>query len=505
MRVLPILAALATLAPTLVAAAEMDELVLLRGDVSYEVLDSREDDQRGDGNLGWFKVYTSGLGAYELAAEGPKAFSLSATLGAVVTAAANELGLFVTAAHSADPPLFELYVDDFWCEDSRDWKACHARLRGLMTKADGMSEGFEVEESVEGGLDELNPVLQEALLLELSGLPSAGELIFSAPPGDSEVLRYGWLTRVDGTTVHGLVAEDSNGGLCVVRSGATTPVALEDLVNVDVRDIRLLGVEEHSRWVVARFDDGRHIGGAVINRPEDRDGTWVHTPAGVYRLPKDSSAEVTEGRWSATPPTCDEPRPEPPRQETRRPGRTAPSGATGKLALVDRSGDALGSPEFWEDRLYAVDSGFVGERRWKRYRLSWQAFADRTRDPTVQFALDDYVSEQKRRANMGRALFGVGVGSAIASGVLMGVLGTMALNDTNLLLDPGHSAATALAGGGLGAGIGFAFGGITGSMIAEKRTRKLSRYQDLLTVLTLEEAQRAVERFNDGEKGSEPE
>ncbi len=519
MRVLPILAALATLAPTLVAAAEVDELVLLRGDVSYEVLDAREDDQRGDGNLGWFKVYTAAPGAYELAAEGPKAFSMSGTLGGVLTAAADELGLFVRPSRAAAPPHLQLHVDDYWCEDSRDWVACHARLRGLVTKADGTAEGFEVEESVDGGLDELHPLLQEALLLELSGLPSAGELMFATPPGDSEVLRYGWLTRADGTMVHGVVAEDSNGGLCVVRSGISTPVALEDLVDVDVRDVRMLGVQERSRWVVAMFEDGRHIGGAVIVRPEDQDGTWVRTPAGVYRLPRENGAEVTEGRWTATPPTCAEQRAatgttetrttelgswDTPRKERERHSRTAPRGATGKLALVDRSGDPLGSQDFWDDRLYAVDAGFVGERRWKRYRLSWQSFADKTRDPTVQLALDDYVADQTRRAHIGKAIFGIGVGSAIASGVLMGVLGTLALEDTNLLLDPGHTTATALAGGGLGAGIGFAIGGVTGSKIAEKRTRKLTRYQDLLIVLTLEEAERAVERFNDGQKGSEP-
>jgi hypothetical protein len=211
---------------------------------------------------------------------------------------------------------------------------------------------------------------------------------------------------------------------------------------------------------------------------------------------------VTEGRWSATPTSCSEP--PPPARTRTAPTHTGPRGATGELALVDRSGDPVGSPDFWEDRLYAVDAGFVGERRWKRYRLSWQTFADRTGDPTAQLALDDYVAGQNTRANMGRVLAGVGVGSAIASGVLMGVLGTLALEDLDLLLDPGHTAATALAGGGLGAGIGVAIGGISSSIMAMKRTRKLTRYQDLLLVLTLEEAQRAVERANDREKGSNP-
>lgn len=504
----PLLAvfALALALPATAAAGEFDELVLLRGDLSYEVLDRREDDQRGDGNLGWYKVITSAFGTYELRAEGPDGFSLTATVGGLLTAATDELGLFVQASGTSGPPHLELRVEDFWCENSLDWESCHAKLTGVVTTAEGTGERFAIEESTDGGVAELGPLLQELVLLELSALPSAAALMVSTVPEATDVLRYGWLTTSDGTTLHGVVAEDSSGGLCVVRDGVTTPVALEDLVGVDVRDIRLVGVQARDRWGVARFDDGRHIGGVVVERLSE--GTWIRSMAGVYRLPAAGSAQVSEGRWTGAEPSCVEssasaavgdwtPSPRDRGADSREWG-----GTTGELALVDRRGDPLESAEFDADRLYAVDSGYVGQRRWKRYRLSWQSFADRTGDPTVQLALDDYVEGQKRRVHTSRAVLVTGIGTAIASGVLLGVLSTNSLVNFNLLSDPGYQAVMAMAGGGIGTGVGFAIGGQIGLKVAGKKARGATRYQDLLEIITLEEAERAVERANEGGEGA---
>ncbi len=478
MRFLPLLTAIAVLFPSVSLAAEADELVLLRGDLSYEILDDREADQQGSHI-------------------GPSAFSLSATVAGVLTGAADELGLFVRPSGTAGPPYLELQVQDFWCENSRDWQACHARIRAVLLPAQGEPQRFEVEESVDGGLQELAQALQESMLRGLSGLPSAAGLMVARSSTPSDVLRYGWLTRTDGTVVHGVVAEDPSGGLCVVRAGVSTPVALDALVDVDVRDIHLVGARQGGPWLVARFADGQHIGGAVIERASDADGTWVRSLNGVYLLPSSTTAEVTKGRWG-DPLACREPTPAATGGWAPSPRDRAPSPRdrvekpTGALTLVDGRGRSIDSQGFVDDRLYAVDSAHLGDRRWKRYRLTWQRFADRTGEPSVQLAIDDYVAGQRLRVHGNRALMAAGIGTAIASGVVLAILGTESLVNFNLIDDPGRNVASAMAGGGLGVGIGFAIGGQIGLLVAGRRAKGADRYQDLLMVLTLEEAERAV-------------
>ena len=515
MRSAPALAALMLLlVPAGALAAEFDSLVVLRGSVTVSVGDDRPADQQGDGNLGWFKVYDRSGADYDIQGGGPDNFSLRGTVERAFVAAADEFGVFTRPAHKGDGPHVTLIVKDLWCENSRDWDDCHGRIEGRL-RMDGVDETFVAAESTSGGLRELRPLLQEALLLELSALPSASTLkeVSVAPPG--AVLRYGWLTLHGGTLVHGVLAEEPSGDLCVVRDGDITGVALADLIDVDVRDVHLPGIRERGRWLMARFDDGRHLGGVVVERDGDDVATWVRARDGVYRLPPDTTAEVTEGRWRGAPPTCEpmvalrgreeleDPDPNNAWAEPDLAGRTRlrsrepdPRGDA-YLVLVDADGRDIGQTgDYWDSRLYAVDSTNAGSRRWKRYRMSWQDFANRTEDPTVQLAIDEYVQGHRRRVRTGKVLIGVGIGTAILSGVLTGALAVAQLNDTNLLFDENIWGLTAAAAGGIGTGVGLAIGGQIGVFVSGRKANGASRYENLLEILTFEEIQRALDRID---------
>lgn len=506
-----VIAALALLLPGIVHGGEYDELVLLQGDVTFEVTDSRASDERGDGNLGWYKVQTSGWGTYDLRAEGPGTFSLKHTIGDVFTGAADEFGLLVTPGRQGGQPHVTLEVEDFWCDNSLDWTSCHARLKGRLALGDGAVEWFMVEDAVDGDVDDLKPVLQELLLLELTGLPSASDLKAQPPFEEAPILRYGWLTRLDESAVHGVVADDPEGGVCVVRNGTATPVALEDIAAVDAKDVHLPGIRVGDDWLVAGYGAGRFVAGAVVQRKHGGDATWLRTRKGVYAIPVDTTADVARGRWTARAPVCeDSPKqvsasssggsrwetyePESSRWDEKKEPRWDDRGDTG-LVLVDGAGDPVDvGPDYWDDRLYALEARNAGSRRWKRYRLSWQAFADKTGDPLVQDAIDEYVYGQKQRAHVARALLWGGIATAIGSGVALGAFTAASLNNTNLLLDPASPAVYGLLVGGVWTGVGFGIGGQIGLFVAGRRMKGAHRYENLLMILDAEEALRAVKR-----------
>ena len=254
MHLVVVIAALLLLLPGVAAAGEFEELVLLRGDVSFDLVDARDNKRVSD-----------------------------AFVDDVLMGAANELGLFLRPGAPA-PDHIKLTIDELACTEA----GCRVQLDGVLVSPTG-SEPFAVDESTRDGIAALEPLVQEALLLELSALTSVATALERASTESPKILRYGWLTRADGTRVHGAVAEDPGGGVCVVRDGSATPVAMEDLAEVDVRDVHLLGAKPGMDWAVTRFDGARIVGGTVVERTTDRDDIVV-----VWRERDHAMVEVLE-------------------------------------------------------------------------------------------------------------------------------------------------------------------------------------------------------------------
>mgnify|MGYP000002590825 CR=1 FL=1 len=473
MHVVVVIAALLLLLPGVAAAGEFEELVLLRGDVSFDLVDGRDSKRVSD-----------------------------AFVDDVLMGAANELGLFLRPGAPA-PDHIKLTIDELACTEA----GCRVQLDGVLVSPTG-SEPFAVDESTRDGIAALEPLVQEALLLELSALTSVAAALERTPTESPKTLRYGWLTRADGTRVHGAVAEDPGGGVCVVRDGSATPVAMEDLAEVDVRDVHLLGAKPGMDWAVTRFDGARIVGGTVVERPRDADTVWIRTRQGVYGVPADREG-LTRGRWTAAPLACTDevaaaPPPPPRRTEPEPRDRWRPVKDTGEVVLVDRSGGVVEpGAEYWDTRLYALDRARVGVRKWKRYRLTWKQFADRTGDSTVELAIEDYVDRHERIAQTNKALIGVGVGTAVTSGVIVGILSSLLFANTNVASTDAYWVGLGAAGGGIGTGVALALGGQVGVFLAGRKMRGPTRYEDLLMILSAEEAERAAARTRGRNGGGE--
>ncbi len=489
---LSLLAALsgALLSPSLASAADSDRHPSLGGAATLEVVDAREADQRGDGNLGW---YESDDG--DLVARGPGGeFSLRGEVTRALLDAGDEIGVALYPGRSGtEPHHVTVEVDEYWCDDTVYWVLCHARLNASIAGPSGRTETFELEDETPKGYTMLRQRLRELLLVELARVQNAGALE-PVPPseGSDASIRFGWIEQANGNRYAGRIA-DARDAICVAgRGNSEHRVPLVEIAAVRVVDVPLPGVREGDRWAVLPFPDGSWLGGRVAPRP-GRTVVLLQSADGARLIGPTLSESMISGPWSAAEPTCGgqvlsggvlpsgtAPRGAP----VSAPGRPAgPDPDESPVVYVDRRGDRIDDlgPEHRE--VFAMRQGRLGTRRWGKYRMSWLAFSQAVDSPVVDDRLATYIERNRKRKQTWSAMVGVGIGSAIGSGVLSGVMTTAAI-DTG---DTGLAVSAPIVAGGIGVGSILAVVGAIQRVKWGKRADKPGRYYDLTEFMTLDE------------------
>ncbi|MCO4769036.1 MAG: hypothetical protein KDA24_03335 [Deltaproteobacteria bacterium] len=496
--------------------AEPSAVDRLGAPATLHVKDRRPSDQRADELLGY--LYDD---RGDPVASGPgDGFSLQREVSSAFMDAGHELGIpLYRGPEGSEVHHVQADVLSFWCDDTAEWSFCSAEVLTTISGPLDSETSVTLEVDEPGSWSEMREALSEMVLLELAraqndvGLGEGPDLDGVSHPG----LRFGWIETADGTRLSGALG-DTSSGLCVQGAqGAEQLVPLEEIVDVRVVDVPLIGAQRGDGWAVLSAEDGTWVGGRTL--PGGRaNEVVIRTLDGARRFSATDSGLV-QGFWAGGAPTCDVPgttsgRPSgTPTSSSRRPSGaingvvvgdsskvrrpTAERPMDSAIVYVDRRGkqlDLLG-PEL--DTVYAVRMGRLGDRRWKRYRLSWSSFAAGMGNEYVNLRLEEWREHNYRLKNQWTAVMGASIGAAIVSGVATVAL-SAAWGNTG---EEGFLVASPFAAHGIGAGAFMAGFASVARVRVGKRADRPNRYYNLLEYLTLDELDQAM---LEGEAAEEP-
>ena len=489
--------------PSAAHASEAGRLPSLGTPATLAVNDARPSDQRGDGHLGWYSNEDG-----DLRPTGPEDFSLRATVEAAFATAGAGLGVPVhPGAAGEETHHLQVQVLQFWCEDTVDWSSCTTEIETTLDLPDGDPYSFRfMESSDDRDWRTLREGLESQLLVELARAQSERGLGAShdVSPSTHPLLRFGWIEQADGSRNVGTVG-NGEGGVCISARDRMTFVPLEEIIDVRVVDVPLVGAQRGSPWAVLGFPDGSWVGGRVLTRDTIESGdVLLRTLGGARRIPADLAGRLVEGDWSNEEPSCindviggspmvtgtalERPRPS---------GDSAVDPEETPLVYANRDGQIEILDEGLET-VWAVRQGRIGQRRWRRYRLSWAAYARMMRSDRVNAELENWIdSNRAAKARWNGVMIG-GIGMTIGSGVGAGVLSTVAWTETtNVDTQTAASVATPFVAHGIGAGIVTTVIAAVARAKAGKKADRPDRYYNLLDFLSVEDLEAAMEQYEE--------
>ena len=259
---------------------------------------------------------------------------------------------------------------------------------------------------------------------------------------------------------------------------------------------------EGDQWAVRSFDDGSWIGGRVLPRP-GRGATLLQSPDGARLFVGADADAMVRGSWTAAEPYC---APRSARGDTQggvvggiitgsgtngyigssRPAGPPPSQTP--IVYVDRRGKRIDDLGIEHREVFAIRAGRLGERRWKKYRLSWAGFTQAVDSPELSLRLDEWVALNRQRKGIWSGMLGLGIGIAISSAVASTALSIEGASTGNT----GMSVSAPFVAGGIGAGSILALVAAVQRVKWGKRADRPERYYDLREYLSLDDLDAAV-------------